>query len=204
MMIRYQAEPAEVLIPSAKALRYAGQGTQPPAPEVERLFSSCMEEFLGCTAYRAVSLEVELARRGNAICLSSLCVKSESLTARLADCGRALLFCATVGGGLDRLLLRYGKTQPSRAVLLDAIGSAAIEAWCDTLTGDWTRELEARGFALRCRFSPGYGDFSLFHQNGLLSLLSAAQTTGVSAAASRMLVPQKSVTAVIGLYEKQE
>jgi len=195
MIMRYQSASAEIELSKKTALRYAGQGMGLPSEEVARLFFSCLDEFLACAAYRAASLELELTQEGNEIRLGPLCVKSESFSAHLTGCDRAILFCATVGGELDRLLLRYGRTKPSRALMLDAIGSAAIEAWCDRLATSW----ESRAAALRPRFSPGYGDFPIEHQKALLSLLCAAQTVGVSATESHMLAPQKSVTAVVGL-----
>ena len=217
MIALYQAAAADILVPTAEALRYAGQGAEPLSQELAELFSSCMAEFLDCAAYRAASLEVELApcppfrggmrhsRQGewrDTIYLGDLRIMSKSLFFHLMGCDRAILFCATVGGELDRLFLRYGRANPSRALLLDAIGSAAIEAWCDTLTAGWIEALRPRGLSLRPRFSPGYGDFPLQHQKEILSLLSAAQATGVSVTKSLMLTPQKSVTAVIGISEK--
>jgi len=198
MILRYQAAAAEIEISIKEALRYAGQGSETPSEEIARLFASCLDEFLTCAAYRAASLEVELTQVEDEIRLGSFCVKSKSLSAHLLGCNRAILFCATIGGTLDRLLLRYGRAKPSRTLLLDAIGSAAIEAWCDRLATAWAREMQPRALSLTSRFSPGYGDFPIWHQKALLSLLSAAQTVGVSATKSYMLVPQKSVTAVIG------
>ena len=198
MIARYQASAAEIVLSPAQILRYAGQGTVPPSREIAALLSSCLAEFSGVAAYRAASLELKFLREEEELAFGPLCVKSKALSTQLKGCDRAILFCATVGGALDRLLLRYGRQQPSRAVFLDAIGSAAVEAWCDKLVADWG----ARGKTLRPRFSPGYGDFALSCQAELLSLLSAAQTTGISVTVGGMLVPQKSVTAIVGLTEE--
>ena len=187
MILRYQANASEIPIPPKEALRYAGQGAGAPSVEVDRLFSSCLAEFESCAAYRAAALEIEVVQEEGELRLGPLRATSQSLAVHLAGCNKALLFCATVGGELDRLLLRYGKTQPGRALMLDAIGSAAVEAWCDKLTEN------------RPRFSPGYGDFPLRHQRDILALLLAAQTTGITMTSSQMLVPQKSVAAIIGL-----
>ncbi|MCL2695259.1 MAG: Vitamin B12 dependent methionine synthase activation subunit [Clostridiales bacterium] len=194
MITRYQASAAEVAVSSEQALHYAGQGALPPSRELADLLASCLVEFSGVAAYRAAALEVEIMRTGAGLTLGPLYVESKDLSAHLEGCDRAILFCATVGGEPDRLLLRYGRQQTGRAVLLDAIGSAAVEAWCDKIVSNL-----AKGRILRPRFSPGYGDFALSCQGDLLALLSAAQTTGISVTAAGMMTPQKSVTAVVGI-----
>ena len=54
------------------------------------------------------------------------------------------------------------------------------------------------GFAMRWRFSPGYGDWDIHAQPELLRL-TQAESIGISLTESLMLRPRKSVTAVIGL-----
>jgi cobalamin-dependent methionine synthase I len=49
------------------------------------------------------------------------------------------------------------------------------------------------------RFSPGYGDFPLSYQRVLIDLLDAPRVLGVSVTPSDLLVPVKSVTAVVGI-----
>ena len=203
MILRYQANAKELTIPPKQVLRYAGQGTQAPSADLLQLLSSCKMEFLDCASCRAAGLEVEITREEDTLLLGSLSVTSKSLSEHLVGCDRGILFCATLGGGLERLFLRYGKTSPARALLLDAIGSAAIEEWCDRLEEGWTREAALRGLVLQERFSPGYGDLPLAYQAELLALLCAAQTTGVSATSGMMLVPKKSVTAIIGLKKEE-
>ncbi|MBQ4346729.1 MAG: 5-methyltetrahydrofolate--homocysteine methyltransferase, partial [Oscillospiraceae bacterium] len=48
------------------------------------------------------------------------------------------------------------------------------------------------------RFSPGYGDLPLHTQPILLRMLDAGRTLGITATAQHILLPQKSVTAVLG------
>ena len=63
---------------------------------------------------------------------------------------------------------------------------------------DLRRAGEAEGWHLRPRFSPGYGDFPLSCQRELLTLLRAPETIGLTAGESMLLLPTKSVTAVMG------
>ena len=56
------------------------------------------------------------------------------------------------------------------------------------------------GKSLRPRYSAGYGDFSLENQRGIFDLLSPAKHIGLTLKDNLIMVPEKSVTAVIGLY----
>ena len=49
------------------------------------------------------------------------------------------------------------------------------------------------------RFSPGYGDLNMNVTNDILSVLKATERLGVSMTQSQMMVPMKSVTAIIGV-----
>ena len=87
----------------------------------------------------------------------------------------------------------------ARAALLDACGSAWVEAGCDGAE----REIAARfpGLYLTDRFSPGYGDLPLALQRDICGVLDAPRRLGVQVGDSLLLNPAKSVTAVIGLSE---
>ena len=56
---------------------------------------------------------------------------------------------------------------------------------------------------MRPRFSPGYGDFDIHHQEEILRMLDAHKKIGLSMTESYMLTPTKSVTALIGFAEKE-
>ena len=87
----------------------------------------------------------------------------------------------------------------ARAVILDACGSALVEACCDGLE----REIASRypGRYLTDRFSPGYGDLPLETQDAICTALDAERRLGVQVRSSHLMNPSKSVTAVIGLAD---
>ena len=82
--------------------------------------------------------------------------------------------------------------------MYQAAGAALIEEVCDQAWEDLRRAGEAEGWHLRPRFSPGYGDFPLSCQRELLTLLRAPETIWLTAGESMLLLPTKSVTAVMG------
>ena len=77
--------------------------------------------------------------------------------------------------------------------VVDGYASALVESLCDFA------ENEIFGDAPRCkRFSPGYGDLPLDIQGELLSALSAENLLGITLTEKKMMIPAKSVTAIIG------
>jgi hypothetical protein len=57
------------------------------------------------------------------------------------------------------------------------------------------------GLTITRRFSPGYGDLPLDIQPALLAVLDAERRIGLTCTQSLILLPRKSVTALIGLGE---
>ena len=87
----------------------------------------------------------------------------------------------------------------SRAMALQAAAAAMIEAWCDAVNARLAEEVRGEGLRLRARFSPGYGDFPLAAQPGLFRLLGVQKRIGITLTDSLLMIPTKSVTAVIGI-----
>jgi hypothetical protein len=125
-------------------------------------------------------------------------VQSVRVAALLAPCSRATLIGATVGAGLTSAAARLMREKRmTEAMILDAYGSEAVEAVVDAAAALLEREAAEEGFELTRRFSPGYGDWALEAQPGVLAAL-GAERIGISAGQGCILVPEKSVTAVVG------
>lgn len=135
---------------------------------------------------------------GDKLALGPLAAESAALGKNLAGCEEVVLFAATLGVGVDRLIARANAGRVSDAAVYQAAGAALIEEVCDLAWEDLRRAGEAEGWHLRPRFSPGYGDFPLSCQRELLTLLRAPETIGLTAGESMLLLPTKSVTAVMG------
>lgn len=120
----------------------------------------------------------------------------------LQDCGRAALLVCTLGTGFDAWMRTEQARDMTGAVMLDALGSAWVEAGCDAAE----RELAARfeGMYLTDRFSPGYGDLPLSVQPEILEATDAARRLGVQITESCLINPQKTVTAVIGIADRPQ
>ena len=115
----------------------------------------------------------------------------------LESCGSAVVLVCTLGARFDAMLRAAQARDMAKAVILDACGSAYAEAGCDAAE----KEITARhpGLFLSDRFSPGYGDLPLEIQGRLLAAVDAGRRLGVQATASHLMIPSKTVTALIGL-----
>lgn len=128
---------------------------------------------------------------------------SATLAKHLEGCHAAYLVCGTIGATFDALQRRTAAKSASDAFILQAIGAAAIEAWMDSVECMIRSEL-APGESLVRRYSPGYGDYPLEAQRSLLSILDAPRKVGVSLTDALLMVPSKSVSAVIGVRRDGE
>ena len=125
---------------------------------------------------------------------------SKSLQKCLNGCDRVILFSATVGIEIDRLIMRYGKVSPSVAVCLQALGAERIESLCEIFCADMAQKYGTEGKRLRPRFSAGYGDLPLEVQKDIFALLCCEKRIGLTLNDSLIMSPTKSVTAIIGIY----
>ncbi|MBR1584575.1 MAG: methionine synthase [Clostridia bacterium] len=145
------------------------------------------------------SFPVEKGPKGAALIGSGLILPGALAGQMLEGCRQAALLMATLGAGFDALLRTYEARDMARAVMLDACGSAYVEAACD----EAEREIAARfpGCFLTDRFSPGYGDLPLALQDDFVAALEGEKRLGVQALGSHLLIPAKTVTAVAGISD---
>ena len=179
--------------------RYLGLGGHEPDAATRALAEDCLAELKGVITPRQISRTFPLALTGTRCDLTCFAVESANLAKNLAGCERGRLFAATLGPGPDRLLRKYGHLSPARSVVLQAASAALIEAYCDELNETWRKEAKEEGFFLRPRFSPGYGDFPLESQRLICEVLRTGKTVGITLTDALLMMPSKSVTAVIGM-----
>ena len=123
---------------------------------------------------------------------------SGTLARHLAGCRTAYLVCGTIGAGFDAFQRRVSVSSGADALIAQAIGAALIEKLMDETEDEIRAEL-GPDETLVSRYSPGYGDFPLAAQRDLLVLLDAPRKVGVSLTDTLLMVPSKSVSAIIGI-----
>ena len=186
-------------VPREEALRYLGcRGTQPDQATAA-LLEARIRAVEEAADPRWTALEVPLTLRPGMVALGDWSIRSEKLRSHLEGCTSALLFGATLGVGVDRLIARSAAGKVAQAAADQAVAAALIEAVCDHACDQLAGQYP--GKYLRPRFSPGYGDFPLTDQPELLRRLDGPRKIGLTATDSCLLAPIKSVTAVIGVAD---
>ena len=170
--------------------------------EQEReLLSSCIKEAEHSFSYMVCYCALPIAVSGDICDFGAFSLSSKSLAKNLEGCSKAVIFSATVGINIDRLIAKYSRIMPSRSVMMHAIGTQQVEALCDAFCTDMECETTMH---TTMRFSPGYGDLSLDAQRDILGLLGASKRIGVCLNDSMLMSPSKSVTAIVGLKKNKE
>lgn len=182
-----------------EAIRYLGYGKNVVDADTKRLIADSFAELDQAAEQRLVYRIFELQETEGQMAIGSLQVASKALAKNMKGCEKALMLGATLGAEVDRLLRKYELTDMARAVVLQACSAAALEEYLDMRQEELKEDLGREGWYLRPRFSPGYGDFDIRHQKQVLRMLESEKKIGLMATDSCMLIPTKSVTAVIGL-----
>lgn len=189
----YSAPPIDKI----EALRYAG--VRGDAPEVEKMLDKCIIEAAPHISYKISYAYYSVFRDGKSLNLGFTDVCSEKLSAHLAECDGIILLAATLGVSFDRLIAKQSKTSPTKALLLDGLGTERIEALCDLFCREEEEKRAKSGETLTSRFSAGYGDLPLEMQKSIFKALDCEKNIGLTLGDSLLMSPQKSVTAIIGI-----
>ncbi len=178
-----------------EVLRYAG--CREADPDTERLMRECIKEIEGRIAGKVCWREFPAAVCGSICDFDSFQVSSDNLAINLRGCSSVILFAATVGVDMDRVIVRYSRISPAKALMMQAIGAERIEALCDAFCEDIADRLNVK---LKPRFSPGYGDLSIEIQKDIFAVLDCPRQIGLTLNDSLLMSPSKSVTAFIGVH----
>ena len=180
-----------------EVLRYAG--VRGCAPELDTILQECMDEVESKLVYRVCYREFAVMHHDSCLDLGFVKTESVGLKKNLAGCESIVLFAATVGMEIDRLIARYATVSPTKSLLLQAIGAERIESLCDAFCREIGEEKAKIGLKTRPRFSAGYGDFPLEAQKEIFAVLDCPRKIGLTLNQSLLMSPSKSVTAIIGV-----
>jgi len=186
-----------------EVLRYLGYRGQELTPELETMLDECMlllrESVSSVSVYKRFRLECVQGKLS--LQNTSLMLEGEDIKRFLSGCTEAVLFALTLGIEADRLIRRFENMDITRALFLDACATQYVEECCDVLEEKIRAQVLFDGLNITGRFSPGYGDLPLEMQPELLRVLGAEKKLGLGCGESLIMLPRKSVTAIIGIGE---
>ena len=165
----------------------------------EKTINEAVAEFADNADFRVCYAKVPVRINGDSVDLGFMQVESKSLRKNLEGCDEAYIFAATAGISSQRLIEKNSVISPIKGIITDCVGSAAIEAFCDKIN----LSVYGNPDFLRPRFSPGYGDLCIDCQRKIVDFLCTNKNIGLSLTESLMMVPKKSVTAIIGIGKEK-
>ena len=191
----------------AEAFRYMGAGTDVENKikgELLKITEECEQALLKTLEPRYVYkvFDITPAENGINILNTPLTLKGKDVYSHLKGCTRCVFLCVTLSAGVDKLIRAYETEGMEKALVADSLASAATEQACE-LAEEEIQAAVGKNYHFTWRFSPGYGDFPLDTQVELLKLIDAPKRIGVTVTDSMILIPRKSVTAVIGVSETE-
>ena len=175
-----------------EALRYLGATKSDET--LDAMYEEGLAQVKSASEPRAAYVRVKIDVSEDTVDFGFMSVKSCALAKNLKDCAEAFVFCATLGIGVDRYFERLTRVSQAKAAVFSAVASSTIESFCD-----YVNDTLKEGVLTRPRFSCGYGDFCIEHQSDILKALDASKHLGVCLTDSFMMVPVKTVTAIIGI-----
>lgn len=184
----------ELRIPKAKSF---GELNDPKLEaELGRAVDIACTLIAGKGVYRTFPIEAKDQGRVRVLGLEDA-LESRSLAKVLEHAEFVSVLVATIGPSLDKKVEELTQAEPTLAYLLDRIGGWMADYMAGKIDERIEAEAKRAGFGRTMRYSPGYGDFSLSYQPLLLEKVEGWRV-GVALTEGFMLVPQKSVTALIG------
>ncbi len=167
--------------------------------EICSLVDECLTEIMQTLQYKVCYAVLPVKAEGRLITLPCGQIESSNLAKNLQGCEEVIIFAATIGVGVDRLISKYSRLSPTKAICFQAIGAERVEALCDEFCNKMKTELEKDGEKVKPRFSPGYGDLPIETQKMIFSLLDCPKRIGVTLGDTLLMSPSKSVTAFVGI-----
>lgn len=199
-----------VRLDRAEALRYLGYAGQELDEELrarfERLADACERTLRPACIHAAFEVDEARSRWDGdgarvALAGSAPALEGRDIAAHLRGARKAVLMACTLGAASERELRKHAALGPVDALLYGAAASALVEAAADGAEAAIVEEAAVEGLYANFRFSPGYGDFPLAVQSAFLAALDATRRIGLSVTEGNLLVPTKSITAVVGLFD---
>lgn len=129
---------------------------------------------------------------------TNLVLLGKDIKSLLLECERCVLMAVTLGQGVDNLLRKLQVTNLNQAIVTDFCASSMIEELCNQFEKQIRDKFDETIF-FTDRFSAGYGDLPLNIQRNFCDVLDAQKKAGLSVSNSGILIPRKSITAIIGL-----
>jgi len=189
-----------------EVLRYLGYRNQTLDKVTNDLIEESINEMRDLIKPRYIYKFFNIMRKEDGIYLSNsnFNLVGENIKNHLVKSEVCVLMAVTIGNNVDTKIRYYEKISMAKALILDACATVAIEEICENVCKELKEIVYKENKVLTSRYSPGYGDLPIDIQKSFLAILDAGNTIGLTASSHNILIPRKSVTAIVGVIEKAD
>lgn len=196
-------------IDRSEVLRYLGYAGQEMTPElsvrIDEGVARCLDVCQPAGVWADFPVVGERAGEGDvpelALVGTAFAPRGHDICAHLAGARSVGVLAVTLGVASERELRRLSGSDPLAGVIFDAACTTLVERAADAAEARLVAAASARGLYTNSRYSPGYGDWGLEAQPHLLAAVDASRRLGLTLTPTLLLVPTKSVTAVVGMFD---
>ena len=172
---------------------------------IMRTLDACMAKAKSLAVPKYSYLEKKISVIGNDFIelAAPVSFSTKKIPPYLSGATHVVLFVATIGDGIEKeaSILTSGKDLLS-GYLLDRIGSFAAESMAKNAEDALRHALAPGNSSVSMRFSPGYCDWRIEEQSRLAKIMDFSKI-GVTLTGSFMMVPKKSISAIVGIGPKK-
>ena len=189
-------------VDQGEILRYLGQ--KEGDDKVNALVKECLDEVEKSLTYKVCYLYSNCKISGDEVEIDGERIVSKSLVKNLTGVNEVVLFACSVGFMIDRLIEKYKVLNPTKSLVMHAVGVERVESLANAFCSFLRAEAKKENKYLRPRFSAGYGDFGIENQNLFFKNLEINKLLGVTLTEGMLMSPSKSVTAIVGIGDEKE
>lgn len=164
--------------------------------DIEKISQKVIEISMPLVTFKIMDID---RKYGFALNGTNFIPKGKDIKEMLKYCDKCIIMAATLGMNIEKELRTKQISDMYSAVIMDSCASTAIENVCDNFQEMLENKYISQGLFITDRFSPGYGDMPFYQQKELCALLQTEKTIGVSLSSSGIMIPRKTVTAIMGI-----
>ncbi len=187
-------------IDPAEVLRFQGYhaGVDVPTADVRALFDDALALGRGLMAPRAALRRVPVARDGDRLTGDGVTLTIPRIAERWGAVEEVVAGVCTIGEALERRVADlWDARELPLAMMLDSVGSGAVESLAEYVNDLLCQEGLTRGLRVTNRVSPGYGGWDVGEQR-LLFRLCPGEAVGVTLNDAAFMAPTKTITVLVG------
>lgn len=193
-------------IPKNEILRYLGYRGHEIPPDIDALTDELIKKALDvCNPmFTYMISDIEDTPSGLHLAGTSITLTGQDIYNHLNGAKKCITLACTLGMRFETELLKLQAKSLTQSVIFDSVGTAFIEEVADRAEETLLLPFKKEGYFSKFRYSPGYGDLPIELQSSIINSLQCQKKIGLTVTDTNILIPRKSVTAFIGIFDSPQ